>query len=127
VYLTLVSQEAGCWSAREIAERSHLDPDETERVLEAFKAAGVVDAIDAPEGRRHRWRSDMQYLFGEEGESPEWVDPVCGMPVLAETPYVADDEYRRPRRFCSSLCLGAFLASPNTFVGPAHVGVRAAV
>lgn len=127
VYLTLVGQETDSWSARELAERNHLDPDETERVLEAFEAAGVVDAIHAPEGCRYRWRSDMNYLFGEEGESPEWVDPVCGMPVLANSPYVADDPHRRPRRFCSSLCLAAFLASPSTFSGPAPIDVRAAV
>ena len=127
VYLTLVGQEAESWSAGELADRNHLDADETGRVLEAFEAAGVVDAIDAPEGRRYRWRSDMDYLFGKEGDPPEWVDPVCGMPVLANSPYVADDAYGRPRRFCSSLCLAALLASPSTFSGPAPIDVRAAV
>lgn len=127
VYLTLVGQEAESWSARELAERNHLDPDETKRVLESFEAASVVDTIDAPEDRRYRWRADMDYLFGEEGDSPEWVDPVCGMPVLANSPYVADDAYRRPRRFCSSLCLAAFRASPGRFSGPAPLDVRAAV
>jgi hypothetical protein len=52
---------------------------------------------------------------------------VCGMPVLADSPYVAEDPYRRPSRFCSSLCRAAFLASPSRFSGPAPVGVRAAV
>lgn len=127
VYLTLVGQEADSWSARELAERNHLDLDETERVLEAFRAAGVVDAIDAPKGRRYRWRSDMNYLFGEQGDSPGWVDPVCGMPVLANSPYAADDTYGRPRRFCSALCLAAFLASPSTFSVPAALEVRAGV
>lgn len=123
VYLTLVAQEAESWSARELAERNHLDRDLIGHVLEGFEAAGVVDGIDAPYGRRYRWRSDMNYLFGERDGSPEWVDPVCGMPVLADSPYVADDPYRRPRRFCSSLCRGAFLASPSTFSGPAPVDV----
>lgn len=127
VYLTLVGQEADSWSARELAERTHLDPGETERVLEAFRADGVADAIDAPEGRRYRWRSDMNYLFGEHGGSPEWVDPVCGMPVLAKSPYVAHDTYRRPRKFCSSLCLATFLASPSAFSGPASVEAQGAV
>ena len=127
VYLTLVGQEAESWSAGELSERNHLDPDDTELVLEGFEAAGVVEAIEAPEGRRYRWRSDMNYLFGEGGGSPEWVDPVCGMPVLADSPYVAEDPYRRPRRFCSSLCRGAFLASPSSFSGPAPVDVRAVV
>jgi len=126
VYLTLAGREAGSWSVRELAERNHLDPDDTERVLEAFEAAGVVEAIDAPEGRRYRWRSDMNYLFGEN-DPPGPVDPVCGMPVLANSPYVADDTYRRPRRFCSSLCRAAFLASPSTFSGSAPTDVRAAV
>ena len=127
VYLSLVGQEASSWSARELAERNHGDPADTERVLEEFEAAGVVEAIDSPEGRRYLWRSDMNYLFGEGGDNPGWVDPVCGMPVLADSPYVADDPYHRPRRFCSSLCRGAFLASPSTFSGPAPVDVRAAV
>lgn len=124
VYLTLVGQEAESWSARELAERNHLGLDAIARVLEAFEAAGVVDAFDARGAHRYRWRSDMNYLIGEEGHSPGWVDPVCGMPVLPNSPYVADDAYRRPRRFCSSLCLAAFLASPSTFSGPAPVGVR---
>ena len=127
VYLTLVGQEAESWSACELGNRNHLDADETERILEAFEAAGVVDAIDAPEGRRYRWRSDMSYLFGERGDSRDRVDPVCGMPVLANSPFAADDTYGRSRRFCSSLCLAAFLGSPITFSGPAPVDVRAAV
>jgi len=119
VYLTLVDQEAESWSARELAERNHLDLDETEGVLEAFEAAGVVGAGDAPGGRRYRWRSDMNYLFGREDVSPGWIDPVCGMPVLADSPYAAEDADRIPRRFCSSLCLAAFLAAPSTFSGRA--------
>ena len=125
VYLSLVGQEAGSWSARELAERNHLDPADAERVLEEFEAAGVVEAVDAAEGRRYLWRSDMNYPFGEN-DPPGPVDLVCGMPVLANSPYVADDAYRRPRRFCSSLCRAAFLASPSTFSGSAPTDVRAA-
>ena len=79
VYLTLAGREGGSWSVRELAQRNHLDPDDTERVLEAFEAAGVVDAIDAPEGRRYRWRSDMNYLFGEN-DPPGPVDPSAACP-----------------------------------------------
>jgi hypothetical protein len=74
VYLTLVGQEAGSWSVRDLAKRSHLNPDDTERVLEEFEAAGVVEVIDTREGRRYRWRSDMNYLFGEgDGGTPPTI------------------------------------------------------
>lgn len=126
VYLALVGQEAGCWSAGELAERTRLDPDETERVLEAFEAAGVVQTISAPDGHRFRWRSDLGYLFGDEGEDPDLIDPVCGMPVLAESPFLADDPQHGRRRFCSAPCLEEFLASPTRFVGPPAVIARAA-
>lgn len=92
VYLTLVSQEAQSWSA---AER-----------------------LRAPSGSRYQWRSDMNYLFGDVDDSPEWVDPVCGMLVTGESPYQAWDSLGRPRRFCCSRCLVTFRALPGVFSGP---------
>lgn len=121
VYLTLVGHQAESWLAAEIAERNHLDEAEVERVLGRFEEAGIAEGVWAPEGRRYRWRSDMNYLFGESGHSPEWVDPVCGMPVTDGTPYAAKDAEGRSRRFCSSLCLAAFRASPGAFSGPGPV------
>lgn len=126
VYLTLVTERADPWSALEIAERYHLDPDEIERVLETFDAAGITETVDIPEARRHRWRLDMNYLFGEVGDTQGQIDPVCGMPVPGNGPYVAEDVHHRTRRFCSSLCLAAFLAFRVTFSGSAPPVVRTA-
>ncbi len=125
VYLTLVSQLAESWSAAEIAEREGLDPAKAARVLEEFRSAGIVDALDGPRGRRYRWCSDMDYLFRGSADALGGVDPVCGMPVAEESPYVAHDAYRRLRRFCSSLCLAVFRAFPSRFSEPPS-DVRAA-
>lgn len=124
VYFTLVSQEAKSWSAAEIAELKRFDERDIERVFKAYEAAGIVEAADAAKGRRYRWRSDMNYLFGDVSDSPDWVDPVCGMPVTEDSPYRAKDLFRRSRRFCSPLCLAVFRAVPGTFSGrpPLAVG-----
>ena len=125
VYLTLVSQEAPSWSAAEMAQLNGLDPREAERILQDYKSSGVVEGTGIPGGRRYRWRSDMNYLFDGVSDSPEWVDPVCGMFVTAESPYRATDRHRRPRRFCSSMCLAAFRAWPSTLtVPPLSAGER---
>lgn len=122
VYLTLVSQQAESWSAAEIAELKQLDARDIQRILRAYEVSGIVEAAGPAKDRRYRWRSDMNYLFGGVNDSPEWADPVCGMPVTDDSPYRADDLFRRPRRFCSSLCLAAFRAFPGTFSGPPPAG-----
>lgn len=116
VYLTLVSQQHASWSAHEIAKRNRLDEHDVERVLDDFQAAAIVEE-DGPskDGPRYRWRSDMSYLFAPPGAPATETDPVCGMPVLPDTPYVAPDTSGEIRRFCSSLCRAAFMAFPNTF------------
>ena len=118
VYLALVGRHPQEMSAAEIASRGGLAARDVERVLEGFAAAGIVEEVDAPHPRRFRWRSDMDYLFGDSGEPSEWVDPVCGMPVWDGSPHLATDNFGRPQRFCSSLCLAAFLAFPNAFTWP---------
>ena len=118
VYLTLVSQAAPSWSAAEMAQVNGLDVGETERILADYESSGIVQKTGTQGGRRYRWRSDMNYLFSDVSDSPEWVDPVCGMPVTTESPYWATDLLRRPRRFCSSLCLAAFRALPGTVTRP---------
>lgn len=123
VSLTLSGERTELWSAPVIAERRHIDADEIELVLAAFAEAGIAESADTPQGRRYRWRSEMDYLFGEIGSTREW-DPVCGMPVPGNSRYVAEDVHRRTRRFCSSLCLAGFLAFRGTFSGPAPEVVR---
>ena len=123
VYLTLVSQEAQSWSPVEMARAQRLDERETERILEAYEASGIVERLEVPGGHRYRWRSDMNYLFGDVNDSPEWVDPVCGMLVTSESPYRVRDSFGRPRRFCSPLCLVIFSAMPGVLGGlPASAG-----
>ena len=117
-YLALVGEHPQAVSAAEIAAGSGLPEREVERVLERFVAAGIVEKLGAPRSRRFRWRSDMDYLFGSSGEASEWVDPVCGMPVWDGSPHLAEDAFGRPQRFCSSLCLAAFLAFPSAFTWP---------
>jgi YHS domain-containing protein len=111
VYLTLVGQEAESWSGGEMARHVHLDPAETASVLEEFLSVAIVEALDSSEGRRYRWSSDMDYLFLESGESFDRIDPVCGMPVTGDTPYIASDADRWKWRFCSSECLAVFQRS----------------
>lgn len=118
VYRTLISDRTEAWSASEIAERHHSDRDVIARILETFDAAGISEPVDGPEGHRHRWRSEMDYLVGGVGDRHEQVDPVCGMPVSDSSPYVAYDVHGRTTRFCSPLCLAAFLAFRVTFSGP---------
>lgn len=126
VYLTLVGAGTGSWSAAEIAERDHLARQEVAGVLERFEAAGIAELVGRKGGApRYRWRSDMNYVLEASGESFERVDPVCGMPVSADTPYVARDAEGRVRRFCSSICLAAFRAFPAAFA-PAPIAARAA-
>ena len=118
VYLALVGDHQQVLSAAEISLSNGLLEREIERVLERFQAAGIVEGVGASGSRRFRWRSDMDYLFGSSGEASGWVDPVCGMPVWDGSPHLANDTFGRPQRFCSSLCLAAFLAFPSAFTWP---------
>ena len=61
----------------------------------------------------------MDYLFGTDGDGAEWLDPVCDMPVTANSPYQADDGAGRTWRFCSSVCLAVFIAFRDRFAGSA--------
>ncbi len=118
VYLAVVGDHPHVLSGAEISLRSGIPEREIEHVLERFETAGIVEEVGAPRSDRFRWRSDMDYLFGSLGEPSEWVDPVCGMPVWDGSPHLAEDVFGRPQRFCSSLCLAAFLAFPSAFTWP---------
>lgn len=108
VYFTLVAQLATSWSAAELAQLKHLDPDAVVTVLNRYTVAGIVEAIDAPTGRRFRWRSDMAYLYGAEPGATSTVDPVCGMTVDEATPHRVRDVHGRTRLFCSAGCASMF-------------------
>ena len=51
---------------------------------------------------------------------PEYTDPVCGMPVSAETEY--SYTYNNTiHLFCSRHCLEKFKATPNQYLGAVPV------
>lgn len=123
VFHTLTDERTRAWSAREIAARERSDLDAIAEALVRFDDAGIVESAPTSTGRRYRWRPEMNYLFDELGRGAAW-DPVCGMPVPANSPHVAEDLHRRTTRFCSSLCRAGFLAFRGTFSGPAPEVVR---
>lgn len=101
----------------EIAWERNLDLEDVEDVLERFEAAGIVERLQSErEPRRYRWRRDMRYLQRGPDDPFAWIDPVCGMPVVGDTPYRATRPDGSERRFCSSLCLANFRASPDLFL-----------
>ena len=117
VYLSLVGAPSDSQlSAKDIASERGVELAEVESVLARFESAGIAQAIDlVSEPRRYRWRDDMRYLEAGDLGSFDVVDPICLMPVRADTPYTARDAEGEDRRFCSSRCLAAFRAFPSTF------------
>lgn len=114
VYLVLVCDRTKAWSADEIARLKGLEEADTERALAGFASAGIIE-VEEGEPARFRWSADMDCLFGEcEGEA-ERIDPVCGMRVAADSPYLVQDAHGASVWFCSALCRATFVAFPNTF------------
>jgi YHS domain-containing protein len=117
VYLSLVGAPSDSRiSAEDIATERGLELDEVDGVLARFESAGIAQGIDlvgAP--RRYRWRDDMRYLEAGDPGSFDVVDPICLMPVRADTPYRTRGAEGEDRLFCSSLCLATFRAFPSTF------------
>lgn len=111
VYLAIVGAPADePRTAHEISRERNLQVHEVAQVLERFERAGIVETVEvAGFPTRYPWRSDLGYLADGEGDPLEWTDPVCGMPVRPESPYRARDADGREHRFCSALCLDAFL------------------
>lgn len=103
----VVAGAAGFWwtaaGAARAAGVGELDADQT---LRRFGAAGIVEQQAGAAGRRYRYRAEMSYLRSDGGADvdDELTDPVCGMPVAADTPHIADDR-GRVVRFCSIPCL----------------------
>lgn len=102
----VVSGAAGRWwtasAAARAARVNNIDADQT---LRRFAAAGIVEEKAGSAGRRYRYRAEMDYLTteGVTDGNGELRDPVCGMPVAADTPHVAHD-HGRVVRFCSIPC-----------------------
>lgn len=92
------------WTAAGAARAAGVGGLDADQALRRFAAAGIVDQDAGTAGRRYRYRAEMDYLHGDPDLDDERRDPVCGMPVAADTPHVADDD-GRVVRFCSIPCL----------------------
>ena len=93
------------WTARSVAGAAGVSDHEADQALRRFAAAGIIERVETPgQPRRYRWRTEMGYL-SDGGPSPrDRVDPVCGMPVPAESAHTALDGDTEVA-FCSLPCL----------------------
>lgn len=106
VYAVVAGTPATEWAVGEVAAHATVSHHEADQALRRFAAAGIVTRLDLP-GRphRYRWTLEMRYL-ADGRTTPGWdlVDPMCGMPVPADSPHVAHDG-DLDVRFCSLPCL----------------------
>ena len=120
-YFTLVGHPGRSWTPEQVATATALSEEEARRVLGGYADAGIVDRSETPQGDFYRWRSEMDYLFAPDEPSFGSVDPVCGMPVTADSPYSTRNAFGREHRFCAALCLAAFRAFPSAFLTPPEI------
>jgi YHS domain-containing protein len=105
VFWVLVGSSSQVWTVAGVARDARVGDHEADQALRRFTAAGILERIDDPgHPRRYRWRPAMAYLH-DGSEPPGRIDPVCGMPVPADTPHVAPDVDGREVAFCSLPCL----------------------
>lgn len=106
VFAVVAGDSARWWTAAAAARAAGVDELDADQALRRFGAAGIVEQEAGSAGRRYRYRAEMAYLStgGGAEEDGELRDPVCGMPVAADTPHVAED-HGRVVRFCSIACL----------------------
>lgn len=114
VYLVLVCDRTRAWSAQEIARLKDVEEAAVERALAGFASAGIVE-VEEGQLTSYRWSGDMDHLLGESGNGAERIDPVCGMRVASDSPYLVKDAHGASVWFCSSLCRAAYVAFPNSF------------
>jgi len=106
VFAVVAGDTGRWWTAAAAARAAGVDELDADQTLRRFGAAGIVESEAGSAGSRYRYRAEMAYLSTDGGtdEAGELRDPVCGMPVAADTPHVADDD-GRVVRFCSMPCL----------------------
>jgi YHS domain-containing protein len=104
VFWVLAGSLDRVWTRAEVASDAQVSDREADQALRRFRAAGILEQLARRGGpRRYRWRAEMAYLHN--GTDPTGrLDPVCGMPVPANSPHVADDGDREIA-FCSLPCL----------------------
>jgi len=106
VFAVVAGDPGRWWTAAAAARAAGVDELGADQTLRRFAAAGIVELEAGSAGTRYRYGAEMAYLAVDDGadEGDELRDPVCGMPVAADTPHVADD-HGRAVRFCSLPCL----------------------
>ncbi len=118
-YLSMVGGSPGAYrSADEIASEHGVDPEEVEGALRRFVSAGIVEASESGSRDGYRWRDDMGYLEHGRREESGFVDPVCGMPVMSDTPHRLIAPEGGDLGFCCALCLAVFRGFPGAFQKP---------
>ena len=112
VYRTIASDPDASWSATEVAAHTGLDQHDIDQTLRSFTAAGIFRDATAGKAGEHRyqWRPQLRYLLEGTTPSGDCIDPVCGMPVGADTPHTGRDSSGALVRFCSSYCRAAYRA-----------------
>lgn len=104
VFWVLAASLNDVWTVASVAQDARVSDHEADQTLRRFLAAGILELADE-HGRppRYRWGKEMTYLH-TGNQPPGLRDPVCGMPVRADSPYTAEDGDREVR-FCSLPCL----------------------
>lgn len=104
VFWVLAGSINRVWTRAAVASGAQVSDHEADQALRRFSAAGILEQLLEPgRPRRYRWRPEMAYLHNGT-EPPGRHDPVCGMPVPADSPHVANDGGREVA-FCSLPCL----------------------
>lgn len=101
MYQTVGSNPDDWWSATEIAQHAGLDVTDIDQALRSFAAAGTLHERASPGHRFYRWRDELRYVLAGTPPPPGLVDPICGMPVNADSAYSGHDATGATVHFCS--------------------------
>ena len=94
------------WRPAEVAAASRISVHEIDVALRQLAAAGVVEARTPGDDPRYRWCLDLRSLSEPHTDDEFEIDPMCGMPVPATSPFVLEDTSGL-HRFCSLRCMTA--------------------
>jgi YHS domain-containing protein len=104
VFEVLADSLQRVWTAGGVAREAGVSDHEADRALRRFNVAGIVERLDdSCRPRRYRWRPEMGYLH-HTSEPSGRRDPVCGMPVPADSPHIVVHDGQEVV-FCSLRCL----------------------
>ena len=107
VFAVVAGAPGRVWTSAQAAHAAHVDELETDQTLRRFAAAGIVEVVHSDRARHYRYAAGMDYLDVAKDAwlTSELRDPVCGMPVVADTPHTARDPDGPTVHFCSLTCL----------------------